>query len=25
MAGLAKVKPEIRAFLKDYGNNLAKR
>ena len=25
MASLAKVKPEIRAFLKDYGNNLAKR
>jgi hypothetical protein len=25
MAGLAKVKPEVRAFLKDYGNSLIKR
>ena len=25
MSNLAKVKPEIRTFLKDFGNNLAKR
>jgi len=25
MADLAKVKPEVRTFLKDYGTNLPKR